>query len=140
MIAFMQHAPGPEVVAVRTVVDGGTIDVAGYGRIRLAGIHAPKAERRGRAGEPFGAEARARLEGMVTHRYVRLEFVAGGGAAFVLLEDGTFVNAVLVGEGLARVSGRPSGARGEALSSAQERARQSHAGLWHAIARAPLPI
>jgi micrococcal nuclease len=129
-----QSAVRPEVVAVRTVVDGNTIDVAGYGRVRLAGVRAPRPGRGGLDGEPFAREARERLEGIVTHRFVRLEFpsVWSRSAAYVLLEDGTFVNALLVREGLARLAGRPAGARGEDLQRAQQQAMGARRGIWGA--------
>jgi endonuclease YncB( thermonuclease family) len=41
-----------ESVMVRAVIDGGTIDVATIGRVRLLGIDAPKAP------APFAREAR----------------------------------------------------------------------------------
>src|SRR6478672_7551818 len=75
-VVASQHLSGPEVVAVRRVTGGGSIDVADYGRIRLAGIRAPKTGNRGTDGEPFGREARDRLEGLVGHRYVHLVFPA----------------------------------------------------------------
>jgi micrococcal nuclease len=127
-----QRVSGPEVVVVQSVTDGGGIDVGAYGRVRLAGIRVPRAGRRGMDGEPFGREARERLEGMVAHRYVRLEFPAAisRSSAYVLLEDGTFVNAVLVREGLARMSGRTEGARHDALARAEEEARAARRGLW----------
>ena len=129
-----QHVSGPEVVAVRAVTAAGGLDVAGYGRIRLAGIRIPKAGRGGMEGEPFGHEAHDRLEGMLAHRYVRLEFPApvSRSAAYVLLEDGTFVNAVLVREGLARVSSRAPDARQAALLRAEEEARVARRGMWGA--------
>jgi micrococcal nuclease len=125
---------------VRTVVDGNTIDVAGYGRVRLAGVRAPKLGRGGLDGEPFARDARERLEGIVTHRFVRLEFpsVSSRSAAYVLLEDGTFVNALLVREGLARLAGRPAGARGDDLQRAQQQAMGARRGIWGARQR-PIP-
>jgi micrococcal nuclease len=129
--ASSQRVSGPETVAVRTVVNGDTIDVAVYGRIKLAGIRAPRAGRNGTEGEPLGREARERLEGMLTHRFVRLEFPspASRTSAYVLLDDGSFVNAVLVSEGLARAS-RATGPRGAELLRAQERATSARLGIW----------
>lgn len=130
-IAAPQHMSGPEVVAVRGVADGNTIEVANYGRLHLAGIHAPKPGRRGIDGEPFADEARRRLDGLVAGRFVRLEFPqAARASAYVLLEDGTLVNAVLVADGLARVSGRPAGPRGEELLRAQSRAQAARLKIW----------
>lgn len=130
--AAVSQAPRSEILAVRRVVDGDTIEVAGYGRVSLAGVRAPTLDRSGQGGEPFAREARERLEGIVIHRFVRLEFpsASSGSAAYVLLEDGTFINAVLVREGLARLSGRPSGVRGEELQRAQASAQQRKLGIW----------
>jgi endonuclease YncB( thermonuclease family) len=132
-IATPQHVSGPEVVAIRRVVDGNTIDATNYGRVRLAGIHAPRLGRHGVDSEPLADEARRRLAGMVASRFVRLEFpLPARASAYVLLEDGTLVNAVLVADGLARVSGRPAGPRGEELLRAQARAQAARAGIWSA--------
>ena len=129
--AYPQVTSRPEIVQVRAVIDGDTIDVAGAGRIRLAGIRAPRAARATGDGEPFGRQARERLEGMLTHRFVRLEFPgASRSSACVLLEDGTFVNARLVREGLARLSGRLTGPRGDELRRAEESARTARRGIW----------
>jgi len=118
--AYPQTLSRPEVVAVRAVVDGNTIDVAGYGRVKLAGIRATK-------------DARDRLEGMVTNRYVRLEFpsATSRSTAYVLLETGTFVNAVLAREGLARVTGQ-AGPRADELRRAEAEAKAARRGLWRA--------
>ena len=140
-VAYGQGSARPEVVEVRAVIDGHTIDTAGAGRVRLAGIHAPRIARGAADGEPYGREARERLEGIVTHRFVRLEFpsAASRSSAYVLLEDGRFINALLVREGLARVSGRPTGARGEELWRAQEQAMAARRGLWSARRQFPTP-
>ena len=130
--AYGQAMSRPEVVEVRAVIDGHTLDVAGRGHVRLAGIHAPRPPRGVVDGEPFGREARERLEGIVAHRFVRLEFPSNGSqlSAYVLLEDGTFVNATLVREGLARVTSRTKDIRGEQLNRAQEEATAARRGLW----------
>jgi endonuclease YncB( thermonuclease family) len=128
-----QRPSGPETVAVRAVVDGDTIDVAMYGRIRLAGIRAPRLGRTGIEDEPFARRAQERLEGLISHRFVRLEFpsATSRSTAYVLLDDGTLVNAVLVEEGLARAM-RASGPRGVELRRAEERARAARRGQWGA--------
>ena len=99
-------------VLVRAVIDGDTIDTAGYGRVRLLGIDAPEVGRGFDTAAPFGLEARERLAALVLRRWVRLE--QDGAAldaynrhlAYVIREDGVFVNAALVHDGLARVSAR----------------------------------
>jgi micrococcal nuclease len=52
--------------------------------------------------------------------------------AYVLLEDGTFVNALLVREGLARVSTRVPLVRLEQLRRAEADARDHRRGMWSA--------
>src|ERR1700756_4845456 len=66
---------------VRAVVDGDTIDVALYGRVRLLGIDAPEIGRGFDTAAPFGREARDRLVQLVLHRWVRLEQDNGLGAS-----------------------------------------------------------
>ena len=99
-------------VLVRSVIDGDTLDVATVGRVRLLGIDAPEIGRGFDTAAPFSREARDRLAALVLRRWVRLEQdgpsldVYNRRLAYVVLEDGLFVNAALVREGLARVSAR----------------------------------
>src|SRR5437867_7309367 len=120
-------------VLVRAVINGDTIDVLTVGRVRLLGIDAPEI---GSAGS-LGREARDRLAALVLHRFVRLEREAASSGqvsarrrAYVVREDGVFVNAVLVREGLARVSARMPVARLGELESAEKEARTYRRGLW----------
>ena len=125
-------------VLVRTAVDGNTIDVAALGHVRLLGIEAPKVGRGRTTGEPFAVEARERLAGIVSNRWVRLEQEpAGGRAAYVVTEDGVFVNALLVREGLARVSARASLVRFDELKHAENDAQLSRRGMWSGSAQIP---
>ena len=93
---------------VRAVIDGDTIDVALYGRVRLLGIDAPEVGRVFDTSAPFGREARDRLAQIVLHRWVRLEQdtpaldTYNRHLAYVLTETGEFVNATLVRDGRSR--------------------------------------
>jgi micrococcal nuclease len=121
---------------VRSVIDGNTIDVGGVGRVRLLGIDAPKIGRGSQTAAPFGREARDRLSQLVLRRWVRLEQEGGGvdlhrhHLAYVLTEDGQCVNAVLVREGLARVSARAPLSRLPELQRAEAEARMFRRNLW----------
>src|SRR5262249_17259139 len=101
-----------ESLLVRAVIDGDTIDVATLGRVRLLGIDAPEVGRGQDTSAPFGREARDRLASLILRHWVRLEYdgqlldVYNRHLAYVVREDHVFVNAVLVREGLARVSAR----------------------------------
>jgi micrococcal nuclease len=125
-----------EAVLVRAVISGGLVDIAALGRVHLLGIDVPAIGGRSRGAAPFGREARDRLASLVLNRWVRLEQEGEPGrgrtrrAAYVLTEEGTFVNAALVREGLARVSARRAGPRLAELQRAQAEARSSRRGLW----------
>lgn len=131
-------------VLVRTVVDGDTIDVIGVGRVRLLGIDAPETGRGFDTPAPFGREARDRLIALVLHRYIRLEQegarldIYDRHLAYVLREDGLFVNAVLVREGLARVSARVPLTRLGELKRAEAEAQNFRRGMWSAAASIPV--
>ena len=126
-----------ESVAVRSVIDGDTIDVDNVGRVRLLGIDAPELGRGFDTTAPFAREARDRLASLVLHRFVRLEWEPGVSVdvynrhlAYIVREDGVFVNAVLVRDGLARISARVPLARLSELQEAEREARLFRRGMW----------
>ena len=112
-------------VLVRRVVDGVTIEVAAFGRVRLLGLTAP-----------FGPAARERLESLVLRHWIRLEYDGPAAAtnrrhaAYVVREDGVFVNAAIVRDGLARVSTRTALTRRQELQRAEREARALRIGMW----------
>jgi endonuclease YncB( thermonuclease family) len=134
-----------EALLVRSVVDGDTIDVATVGRVRLLGIDAPEIGRGFDTSAPFGREARDRLTQLVLHRWVRLEQegatldVYNRHLAYVLTEDGQFVNATLVREGLARVSARVPLTRLSELQRAEAEAQAFRRGMWGSSPQIPAP-
>src|SRR5579884_2913621 len=126
--------PAPTIVRspsvlVRAVIDGDTIDVATVGRVRLLGIEAPELGRGYDTAAPLAQEARERLTRLVLHRWVRLEQdgerrdAYSRHLAYVLTEDGVFVNATLVREGLARVTARTPLSRLPELQRAEAEAQ-----------------
>jgi endonuclease YncB( thermonuclease family) len=132
-----------EPVMVRSVIDGDTIDVTTIGRVRLLGIDAPEIGRGFDTSAPFGREARERLTRLILHRWVRLE--QEGPAldtynrhlAYVVTEDGQFVNATLVREGLARVSARLPLVRLSELQRAEAEAQAFRRGMWGSTPQIP---
>jgi endonuclease YncB( thermonuclease family) len=132
-----------ESVLVRAVIDGDTIDVAAFGRVRLLGIDAPEVGRGFDTTAPFGREARDRLASLVLHRWIRLEQEGAlldaynRHLAYVMREDGVFVNAALVRDGLARVSARVPLSRLAELERAQAEAQTFRRGMWGEAPRIP---
>ena len=132
-----------DAVLVRYVLDGDTIDVAAIGRVRLLGIDAPETGRGFDTPAPFAAAARTRLTALVLRRWVRLEYDGARSdkyarrLAYVFTEDGQFVNAVLVREGLARVSARAPLTRLPELRRAQGDAQAARRGMWRLPLKEP---
>src|SRR4051812_39562309 len=127
-----------ELVLVRAVIDGDTIDVTTLGRVRLLGIDAPEIGRVFDTSAPFAQAARDKLAALVLHRWVRLETdaerfdVYKRRLAYVLTEDGVCANVVLVREGLARVIARLPLARLDELKHAEAEAQSFRKGMWGA--------
>ncbi len=120
-----------ESVLVRAVPAGDAIDVATIGRVHLLGISAPKV--RGDARDDrLGLQARERLAGLTLRHWIRLEVPSGASwhQAYVWREDGVFVNALLVREGLAHAGTRGPGDRLEELRRAEREARTAKRGMW----------
>jgi endonuclease YncB( thermonuclease family) len=124
-------------VLVTAVPDGRTIQVAAIGRVQLLGIEIPESDRNRAAGRPPAHDARERLAALVLHRWVRLEEESShpspgrrGRRAYVITEDGQFVNAILVREGLVRVNARAPLSRLAELNRAQDDAKAARRGIW----------
>ena len=132
-----------ESVVVKAVIDGDTIEVSTYGRVRLLGIDAPEIGRGFDTPAPFGREARDRLIALVLNRWVRLERdgperdAYNRHLAYVMREDGVFVNAALVRDGLARVTARLPLSRLDELKRAEREAQTFRKGIWGSAPQIP---
>jgi micrococcal nuclease len=142
-LPLLQAPNRSDPLLVRAVVDGNTILLAGGRRVRLLGIDAPKIGRGTDTAAPFAHEAKNRLTALVLQRYVRLEYEAARldvydrRRAYVVLEDGTFVNATMVREGLARVSARVPLSKLPELQRAEADAQLFRRGMWGATPQLP---
>ena len=130
-------------VLVQSVIDGATIQVAAVGRVRLLGIDAPEIAHGLATAAPFGQEAKDRLTSLLLHRWVRLEQdvekldAYNRHLAYVVTDDGQFINAILVREGLARVSARIAISRLDELKRAEAEAQAFRRGIWGNTPRIP---
>jgi endonuclease YncB( thermonuclease family) len=143
--SFNARVTRSDLVLVRSVIDGDTIDVATFGRVRLLGIDAPELGRGFDTPAPFASEARERLTSLILRHWVRIEQegaaldVYNRHLAYVMTDDGMFVNATLVREGLARVSARTPLARLQELQRAEREAQAFRRGMWGAAPQIPAP-
>lgn len=126
-----------DFVKVKRVVDGDTIELENGEKVRYIGINTPESVKVNSPVECFGKEASKKNEELVEGKSVRLERDVsdkdryGRLLRFVYLEDGTFVNDVLVREGYARVSTFPPDvAKAEQFKMAEREARENKRGLW----------
>jgi len=128
-------AGNADAAVVTSVTDGDTIRVdyaAGTDvRVRLIGINTPEAD------ECFGPESTEALELLVDGKKITMV----GDVAdmddfsrllrYVYLPDGTFVNEVMVRQGLAVANEYPPNvAQSEVLATALKRAKSEDLGLW----------
>jgi micrococcal nuclease len=138
--AFSQQRT--DFLEVSKVVDGDTfwvINTIGKDeKIRLIGVNTPEVRNTGRTQvEYFGKEASDYVKALLTGRRVRLEYDVGRydrykrTLAYVYLEDGTFLNALLVKKGYANVATYPPNLKYVDLFIKLEReARGKGKGLW----------
>jgi len=126
-----------EWVLVARVIDGDTIELEDGERVRYVGVNAPESVDPRRRAECFGREASAFNESLVEGKRVRLERDIsdrdkyGRLLRFVYLEDGTFVNEVLVREGYASATPYlPDISKEDFFREAEADARKNERGLW----------
>lgn len=118
-------------------VDGDTIELEDGRKVRYIGINAPETVDPRRKVECFGREASDFNAGLVEGKRIRLEKDIsetdryGRLLRFVYLEDGGFVNEILVREGYVYASAYgPDVARKELFTEAEKDARKNRRGLW----------
>lgn len=129
---------GEKWVNVERVVDGDTFRIVeGKERVRMIGIDAPESVKPGEEPEPYGKEAAEFARKVLSGQKVKLVFDVqerdkyGRLLAYVYLKDGTFVNALLVKEGYARVlTVPPNVAHAEKFVRLEREARLHKKGLW----------
>jgi endonuclease YncB( thermonuclease family) len=126
-----------DFVRVKRVVDGDTIELETGEKVRYIGMNTPESVKINFPVECFGKIASEKNKEMVEGKFVRLEKDIsdkdryGRLLRFIYLEDGTFVNDVLVREGYARVSTFPPDVKfSEQFKAAEREAKSAKRGLW----------
>ena len=139
--ALTQTASPPGYYRVTQVIDGDTIKVTLEGReetVRLLSIDTPETKAPGQAVECYGPEASQHLTDLLTNQSVRLEVDSLQGdrdrygrlLRYLYLPDGTFVNALMVQQGFARIYSKTGSDQLEYIRTLESAARASHLGLW----------
>ncbi|MFZ5652427.1 MAG: thermonuclease family protein [Bacillota bacterium] len=127
-------------VKVKRVVDGDTFEIVNRGKIekvRLIGVDTPETLKPNSEVEPYGPEASSFTKKMIEGKKVRLEFDVqerdryGRILAYVYLENGAFLNARLLEEGLATTMTVPPNVRmAEHFLGLQKKAQKARKGIW----------
>ncbi len=136
-LSFEFLATADELVSVRRVIDGDTIELANGVHVRYIGINAPEISHQDKPGEPFGTDALAFNKRIVLSKQVRIQGDQeasdqyGRRLAYVFLQDGTFVNLEMVRNGLAYVLYKfPDVTHDAALLKSQQEAMKAGKGIW----------
>lgn len=135
---FQQElAKNAETFLVKRVIDGDTIELDNGEKVRYIGINTPETVDPGRSVECFGKEAsefnKKLVEGgkVILMRDISDRDKYGRSLRFVYLEDGTFINEMLVREGYAFVATySPDVSKQDVFRSAEKLARDEKRGLW----------
>lgn len=127
-----------EIFLVKRIVDGDTIELDNGEKVRYIGINTPESVDPRRKVECFGKEASLYNKDLVEGKMVRLvkdlsdRDKYGRLLRFVYLEDGTFINEILVREGYAFVSTYPPDvAKQDIFREAESKAKNEKRGLWN---------
>ncbi len=141
-VTAAQHRPSPQPVSsgtVRAIVDGDTLILRSGVQVRLVGIQAPKLPlgRRGFKAGPLAAEAKTALARLTSGKTLALGYTGrksdrhGRLLAHLTTQDGTWVQGVLLRDGMARVYTFPDN-RGKAadMLAFERAARAARRGIW----------
>jgi len=122
---------------VKRVNDGDTIVLADGRHIRYIGINAPEIDHENKKAELFGYAAKKYNKTLVLSKMVRLEFDKqthdryGRTLAYVFLNNGVFVNKVMIEKGYAYcLFRRPNNKYDQVLLQSQRNAMSAKRGIW----------
>lgn len=120
------------------VIDGDTIELEGGEKLRYIGIDTPETKHPTKGTECFGIEAFSKNKDLVLNKKVEIvKDVSdrdrfGRLLRYVYLEDGTFVNNLLLEEGFARVATFPPDvSQRDLFLESEQKAKVMQKGLWN---------
>ncbi len=132
-----EPASDEEWFVVERVIDGDTFVLAGGERVRLIGVDTPETVAPNQEVEVYGQEASDFTKNLLEGKKVALKFDAQERdqydrlLCYVFLEDGTFVNELLLKEGYATLlTVPPNIAYVDLFRKAQDEAVANNKGLW----------
>jgi len=134
------------ILGVRFVPDGDTLLLKSGDWIRYIGIDAPETAKKNSPAQPFAQKARSANQKLV-QKGVRLEYGQqtedrhGRTLAYVYTDEGIFVNAQMLRQGLAWcLFIAPDTGRFDELMAAQRRAMDKGQGIWAGLDKSAGPV
>lgn len=122
---------------VRWVTDGDTIVLSDGRHVRYIGIDAPEVAYAEKAAEPFAEQSKQYNRGLTLGKQVKLDYDQdrydnyGRLLAYVYLQDGIFVNQMMLQKGLAHYyQKKPNTRQAKKLLRAQKSAMRAKLGIW----------
>lgn len=126
-----------EYFTVKRVIDGDTIELDNGKKVRYIGIDTPETVNPRKLVQCYGLEASSKNKALVEGKKIRLEKDITETdkykrlLRYVYLEDGTFVNLLLVEEGYATSYSYPPDIKyQDDFIRAQDKAKEAGKGLW----------
>ena len=125
-----------DYVNVQRVVDGDTVVLEKIGEVRLIGVDTPETKDPRKPVQYFGKEASDFLSQTLSGKKVRLEYdqtrkdLYNRTLAYLFLEDGTFINALIVEKGYGFAYTKSPFKHMEKFRALEREARQQKRGLW----------
>lgn len=124
-----------------SVIDGSTLEIEGYEKIRLIGVNTPATRHPTQPVEYFSKEASAFTARLTEGKAVRLEYDPANVAtdhkdkekctlAYVFLADGTLLNAEIIKQGYGHTETAYPFAKREEFRALEREAREHKRGLW----------
>ena len=124
-------------VEVGSIIDGDTFRSRSGEKIRLLGINTPEIAHDNQPSQPFGPQAKRQLSQLISGKTVRLQLDRerkdrfGRTLAQIYLRDGSWINELLVKDGLAYTyTFAPNFRWTKALLKAETEARRAMRGIW----------
>jgi len=137
LIATTETSAAQTWHTVRWVNDGDTVVLTTGQRVRYIGLNAPEIDHADQKAQPYGYQARSFNKDLIFSKRIRLEYDDervdryGRLLAYVFLEDGSFLNARLLREGMAFYLYHPANIKyDQSLLKAQQEAMELKKGLW----------
>jgi micrococcal nuclease len=147
LVIFPASTQALEMVSVRWVVDGDTLQLDNRQMVRYIGINAPETGGNGKRREPYGLAAKHFHAKLIGKRLINLAYGPekqdqyGRLLAYVYTNEGELANRIIVEQGWAYCLYKtPNIGRHDTFLAAQRQAMQDGKGIWRGLCIEVMPV